>query len=251
MRCKTLNNIYLEDIGRAILNMGFMMGALGLTVMLMRTVWYFADVSGGATVMEICSYPMALSGFTVFSAAFPAWGYASQFYKEDKCGYSYFIAARMSWKQYSIMRIVSVSISGGLVIAVPLMILFTFAYTVGNREIGELFQGMYVRDTIINLGIPAVLLIKTCLGALFGVFWSLVGFLSSMLVKNRYAPFLIPFILNQFFWIAFAKYPKLNPIYLVRGEDLDSYGLSATILIIYCVLVASVIMLIFKRRRIH
>ena len=91
----------MEDMKRAVINPGFFIGILGLTVMLMRTVWYFKDMPGRVPVMEICSYPMALSGFTVFSAAFPAWGYANQFYKEEKTGYIRFILSRMSWKKFS------------------------------------------------------------------------------------------------------------------------------------------------------
>lgn len=248
MGYKQGSNVLLEDLKRAILNPGFVMGVLGLIVILMRTVWYFAMMPGTTTVMEICSYPMALSGFTIFSAAFPSWGYAGRFYKEKKTHYSYFISCRMSWKRYATMKMLSVGISGGLIIAIPLGILFVFAYLVGIKEVGELFWGMHVRDTILNYGIPAVLVIKTCLGGLFGIFWAWMGLLSSMLIKNKYAPYLIPFILNQFFWMLFADYPWLNPIYLVRGEDLDSYSLSALLLFVYCAFVALLLLLGFRRR---
>lgn len=241
-------SVWLEDLKRAVLNPGFAMGVLGLSVILMRTVWYFAMTPGTATVMEICSYPMALSGFTIFSAAFPSWGYAGRFYQEEKTHYSYFISCRMSWRRYAAMKMLSAGISGGLIIAIPLGILFAFAYLVGLREPGELFWGMRVRDTILDYGIPAVLVIKTCLGGLFGIFWAWIGLLSSILIKNKYAPYLIPFILNQFFWMLFADHPWLNPIYLVRGEDLDSYGLSALLLAVYCMLTALLLLLGFRRR---
>ena len=248
MLCNIKNNVYMEDMKRAVINPGFFIGILGLTVMLMRTVWYFKDMPGQIPVMEICSYPMALSGFTVFSAAFPAWGYANQFYKEEKTGYIRFILSRMSWKKYMCMRMTSVCISGGLVIAVPLAILFMFAYLTGSGEVGDLFQGMQVRETIIHLGIPAVLLMKTGLGALFGIFWALIGLFSSLLIRNKYAPFIIPFILNQFFWIVFANDLKLNLVFLVRGEDLDSYGLSAVLLLVYCILAAGMTFFVMRRR---
>ncbi len=248
MLCNIRNNIYLEDIKRAIFNLGFFMGTVGLTIMLMRTVWHFKDMPGQMSVMEICSYPMALSGFTVFSAAFPAWGYANQFYKEERTGYSRLILSRISCKNYILMRMMSTCISGGLVIALPLTLLFIFAYCISNGEAGDLFQGMHVQETILCLGVPIVLLIKTGLGALFGVLWALVGMLASLLAKNKYAPFVIPFILNQFLWIVLAKYPGLNPVFLVRGEDLDSYGVSAVLLVGYCIFIGSIIGLVMRRR---
>lgn len=251
MGYKREKSVWIEDIKRAILNPGFVMGVLGLTVMLMRTVWTFALTPGTVTVMEICSYPMALSGFTIFSAAFPSWGYAGRFYQEEKTHYSYFISSRMSWKSYAAMKMLSVGILGGLIIAVPLALLFVYAYLIGNKEVGELFWGMHVRDTIINLGIPVVLLIKICLGGLFGIFWAWTGLLSSMLVRNKYAPYLIPLILNQFFWMMFADHQWMNPVYLVRGEDLDSYGLSALFLFFYCFVVAFFLLWFFRRRLIR
>lgn len=242
------SRIYIEDIKRAIGNGGFFMGTMILTVILMRTVVGYAQIPGKIPVMEICSLPMALSGFTIFSAAFPSWAYADQYYKERKHNYDYFIASRMTWKRYGIMRIISVGISGGLIMAIPIGIVFVFSCLVGSMELGSLFGGMKVREVIQYWGIPAVLCMKIYLGFLFGVFWALIGFLSSFLIRNKYAPFLIPFILNQFFWVIFKKYPKINPIFLVRGEDLDSYGGSALILTVYCMVIALMIYLFFCRK---
>lgn len=84
MLCNVKNNVYMEDMKRAVINPGFFIGILGLTVMLMRTVWYFKDMPGRIPVMEICSYPMALSGFTVFSAAFPPGDTQISFIKKRK-----------------------------------------------------------------------------------------------------------------------------------------------------------------------
>ena len=191
---------------------------------------------------------MALSGFTIFSAAFPSWAYANQYYKEARNHYDYFIVSRMSWKKYGVIRILSVSISGGLIMAIPLGIVFSYSYMIGSRELGYLFEGMKIRAVIQNLGIPMVLCIKTGLGFLFGAFWALVGFLSSFLLKNKYAPFLIPFVLSQFFWVIFQDYPMLNPNHLVRGENLDSYGLSAFLLFVYVFIAALSIFLAFLRK---
>ncbi|MDC7289318.1 hypothetical protein NXH76_16075 [Blautia schinkii] len=187
------------------------MGVLVLTVILMRTVLEFAKTPGTTPVLEICSLPMAMSGFTIFSAAFPSWAFANQYYKETKNHYDYFIASRMSWRRYGIMRILSVGISGGLIIAIPLAIVFSYCYLIGSRELGYIFEGMRVRIVIETFGVPAVLCIKVCLGFLFGSFWALVGFLASFLLKNKYAPFLLPFVLSQFFWIIFQNHPALNP----------------------------------------
>lgn len=240
--------IFLEDLKRSVTNGGFVMGTVILSVILMRTIVGFFQIPGEMPVMEICSMPMALSGFTIFSAAFPSWAYAAQYYKEEKGHYDYFIASRMAWKKYGLMRIFSVSLSGGLIMAIPLAMVFIVSCFVGKMEIGNLFEGMAVRNVMETLGIPAVLCIKTGLGFLFGAFWALVGFLSSFLIKNKYAPFLIPFILNQFLWLLLKDHPWLNPVFLVRGEDLDSYGLSALLLTAYCITAAFGVMVMFWRK---
>lgn len=240
--------IYLEDLKKAVGNVGFAMGILGLTVLLMRTVLVYARIPGTVPVLEICSHPMALSGFTIFSAALPSWAYAGQYYKEKKSHYHYFIASRMSWRSYGRMRIFSVGVSGGLIMAIPLCIVFIFSYLVGSREVGYLFEGMKVREVILELGIPAVLCIKVFLGFLFGAFWAWVGLLASFLLKNKYAPFLVPLILNQFSWSIFHNCQWLNLNRLLRGEDIDSYGMSALLLMVYCAVIATCVYLLFSRK---
>lgn len=248
MHHKSNWTIYFEDLKNSLKNIGFYLAVFIMTIILMRTVVGFAKMPGTVTVLDICSLPMTMSGFTIFSATFPSWAYAAQFYKEEKNHYDYFIVSRMSWKKYGIMRIISVSVSGGMILSVPLSIVFSFAYLVGKRELGDAFGGMYVRTVIQNIGIPLTLCIKTGLGFLFGSFWALFGLFSSFFLKNRFGPYLVPFIFSQFFWIIFQNFPVFNPNLLVRGEDIDSYLLSGIILAMYNLIIAFACFFAFARR---
>ena len=58
-----------------------------------------------------------------------------------------------------------------------------------------------------------------------------------------------PFVLYEAMWLALGEASALNPIYLMRGDDLGSYPLSGFIEGMYILLVSFVVVWGLKRRR--
>ena len=80
--------------------------------------------------------------------------------------------------------------------------------------------------------------------------WALAGLGFSVWFSNRYVSLIAPFILYEVMWILLYKIPVLNPIYMVRGDDLGSYFLSGVMEIMY-ILISLVFIWTGLKRRIY
>lgn len=89
---------------------------------------------------------------------------------------------------------------------------------------------------------------KVILGFLFGCIWALAGLAFAVWLPNKYVALIAPFVLYEAMWLALGKIPVLNPIYLMRGDDLNNYPLSGFMECIYILLVSFVVMWGLKRR---
>ena len=89
---------------------------------------------------------------------------------------------------------------------------------------------------------------KTVLGFLFGSVWALVGLLFAVWIPNRYVALIAPFVLYESMWIGLDGIVWLNPIRLLRGDDVGSYPLAAGVECVYIIIVSAVIMAGLVRR---
>ena len=238
------------DIKRGIVNINWLTSVILLVIVLYRPLRGCFDNIGLMHVLEWVTLPMALSGFSVFAAVFPVLGYSNSFYNDYNTGYIRFILTRMSWKKYGIMRIISVGVSGGLTLGIPFTIIFIICYIVGDKGslAGRLYAGTHIELFVEQYGIVITLIVKVLLGFLVGALWALVGYCVSLFVLNKYMALVCPFVIYQFMWIILFKFPLFNPIFLMRGDDLDSYLVSGVMLIIYISLVCIMIMNKLNRR---
>lgn len=69
-----------------------------------------------------------------------------------------------------------------------------------------------------------ILALKAILLFLFGVMWSEFSLLISQLVRNRYAAFVLPFIIFEMLWLIVGG-SIFNPIFLIRGDFENTYPL--------------------------
>ena len=93
-----------------------------------------------------------------------------------------------------------------------------------------------------------VFLWKVLLGFLFGCTWALVGLAFAVWLPNKYVALIAPFVLYEAMWLALGKVPILNPIDLIRGDDLNNYPLSGVMECVYILLAAVLVMWGLKRR---
>lgn len=238
-----------QDIKRALSEKGFILGIALLVAVFINCFRQYVRTDGSMSTWEIIIDAMALSGFGPFAAVFPALGYSSQFAQEYNSGYLKMITSRMSWKQYGKIRILSVGLSGGLIMAVPFSVLVVYAYAVGTHEVPEFVKGTVMGWYLENYGSGYVLGFKVLLGFLFGVMFSLISFAFAVWSANRYVAMIAPFILYEALWALLPlKVMFLNPIYMVRGDDLASYPLSAGMEMIYIIIAVTAVWLGMKKR---
>ena len=239
-----MNGFFWKDMKRSFLNVGFFAGMAAVAALLLA-----AAVNGTPPERTRSSYYIlynvfGASGFGPFAAVFPVLAYAASFCEEYQSGYYRMIFSRMSPVRFGRIRICSVALSGGVMLAVPIAAACIMAYTLGVPGVPQdsdqgLLDGTIMLTYIIQYGDWYIAVGKTVLGFLFGCVWSLVGLLFAVWTPNRYVALIAPFVLYESMWIGLNGIPWLNPIRLLRGDDVGSYPLAAGVECVYCLLYTS------------
>ena len=241
---------FRNDMKRALSNKGFLAATIILLVIFAHAIRVNTNFEGNVSTYEIISSAMALSGFTPFAAIFPVMGYSAAFCEEYHSGYIKMITSRIHWKYYGILRMITTGVSGGIMIAFPFAVVNLIGYFAGEHGMPDtgLYRGTKMQYYLETYGDGYILTGKILLGFLFGVLWALVGMAFSVWFCNRYVSLIAPFILYEMMWLLLYDYPVFNPIYLIRGDDLNSYPLSGMMEILYIIIAAVVIWMGLKRR---
>ena len=219
-----------KDMKRSFLNVGFFVGMASVAALLLTAVITGAPLDRTRSSYYILANVFAASGFGPFAAVFPVLAYATRFCEEYQSGYYRMIFARLSPVQFGRIRILTVALSGGVMIAVPIALSCIMAYTFGvpgvpgDSDVG-MIEGTVIFTYIMKYGDGYVAVGKTVLGFLFGCVWALVGFAFAVWIPNRYVALIAPFVLYESLWIALYQIIWLNPIFLLRGDDVGSLSL--------------------------
>lgn len=138
-------------------------------------------------------------------------------------------------------------------LAVPIAASCVMAYVFGVPGVPRdtdagLLDGTILLSYVTTYGDWYIMVGKTILGFLFGCVWALVGFMFAVWIPNRYVALIAPFVLYESMWIGLDKIPWLNPVRLLRGDDVGSYPLAAGAECFYLLVVSAVIMAGLGRR---
>ena len=238
---------FLQDIKRSFMNMGFVAGFCGLSALL--TYNFVTESLHSGSVYYAIVNILAASGFTVFLPVFPVLGYASNFCGEYESGYYRMILSRMKPQKYAQVRIISVALSGGAIVAIPYLLLCLAAVHSGVPEItsNTLRVDPDLEMVVIaqTYGVGAMVAVKVLLGFLFGAAWALVGLAFAVWMSNKYVSLIAPLVLYQSIWIFLPSI--LNPGELVRG-DYVGHLLSVVMECVWLFAAAAVSMAGFRRR---
>lgn len=184
---------------------------------------YAKDVnkSGMALIIDM----FASSGFTPFAAIVCILPYSTVFCNEYKSGVTRYAIIRSGYNAYICGKIVSVCLSGMLVMTVVLLVTSTMAFVSGSNAPDaqgvEIYMdsplwGEYIRTR--EFGVIA--LIKTLFAALFGGVWSLCGLMFSAIFLDRFIGVVFPFAIYQALW-GILEGSAFNPVYLLRGDAVE------------------------------
>ncbi|WP_160560081.1 hypothetical protein [Parablautia muri] len=246
------------DIKRSFANPGFFAGIFGLGALLAYN-FVTESLHSGSPYYAIVNI-LAVSGFTVFLPVFPVLGYASRFCGEYESGYYRLILARMKIQKFAWVRMTSVALSGGAIVAFPyLLICLAAVYQkapglADANSLGLDAFGVNVLrvETDIEMvvigqtyGVGVMVAVKVLLGFLFGAAWALVGLAFAVWMPNKYVSLIAPFVLYESLYILMPN--CLNPALLVRGDD-AGHLLSLVMECVWLFAAAAAAMTGFRRR---
>ena len=212
-----MDGFFLKDVKRSFLNLGFFIGMAVVAVLLLAAVVTGAPLNRTRSSYYILTNVFAASGFGPFAAVFPVLAYGTSFCEEYQSGYYRMIFSRMSPVRFGRIRICSVALSGGVMLAVPIASACIMAYILGVPGVPQgsdegLLDGTIMLTYIVKYGDWYIAVGKTVLGFLFGCVWALMGFLFAVWIPNRYVALIAPFVLYESMWIGLDGIVWLNPI---------------------------------------
>lgn len=196
-----------SDIKRAVCSKGFIMGVAGLiAVMLAASMESIIDVMRAAAPLENGFHAQLIVNVLqsdTFTLALPilcTLPFTTAFVDDVKSGFIKQYLVRSSRKQYILGKLAACGLSGGLVLFIGISAAFLTSYLA--------FTPMELALTEEQTAEPyyALLIIKTFILALSGMFWSLVGFTLAAFTKNRYMAYASPFILYYVLIILHERY---------------------------------------------
>lgn len=248
-----MKGVFWQDLKRSFLNAGFLAGLFAVTWILIDAVFQ-APLDRSRSSYFILYNVEGASGFGPFAAIFPSLAYASAFCEEYNSGYLKMIFARISYLKFGVMRLITVALSGGVMLAVPTFAACSMAYRFGIPGIPEqsdagMLNGTEILSYIEKYGDWSVFTWKVILAFLFGCIWALAGLAFAVWIPNKYVSLIAPFVLYESMWIGFYNLPMLNPVWLRRGEY--GYPQSGLVEAGYILLAAVTVMLGLKRRCHH
>ena len=213
----------LQDIKRSLTGWGFWLGFGGLCALFLYNMVTQSALNHTQDSYYIIVNAVAASGFTVFLPLFPVLAYSSDFCEEYESGYYRMILARMSVRGYAQARIISVAISGGAAVGLPVMLMCIGAGCFGITNVSAVDMLRVEADMEMVFisqayGFGVVVALKAVLGFLFGAVWALVGLAFAVWFVNKYVSLIAPFVLYETMNIFLPKI--LKPSMSVRGDDI-------------------------------
>lgn len=241
---------------KAILNLR-MAGVIVVSVaMLYYEMFYVEHVNFDKVgSLQILVNVYAISAYVLFAGMFPGIAYGFSLLEERNSGYIKFILQRMSGRRYILNKILFTGITGAVTTLVPYLFvvipvkIFTFGSSIVPLQGIKDLMWTELSD-ICNGNI--VFLLKGILLVMFGILWSEVTLLISLLVTNKYIAFVLPFVVFQLFWLLFP-FRTLNPVFMIRSD----YGLDTPMMLpyivflVYIIAVIAMIYFVFRRQRKH
>jgi len=234
-----MHSLFLQDLKRGFWNKGFTVGMLFASALLFPAVFLDSNLSGNRSYLNTLGNAFHSSAFPQLAAVFPCLAYAARFCEEYHSGYLGMIMARTGHKNFARVRICTVALSGGVMLAVPVGAVCLIAYATGMHGVPSGWDEGLLSVSLIPHYIEAygdwfVLVGKTVCGFLGGALWALVGLAFAVWIRNRYVAVLAPFVLYDSLWMVLG-YTPFNPLHLLVGDDImhGKYHVAAGMELVY------------------
>ncbi|MCQ2535221.1 MAG: hypothetical protein MJ172_11750 [Clostridia bacterium] len=231
--------MFKSDMRRLLLNPRIYISiiiSLGILLRpLLTAVSYGLLRSASCSPIYLMSFPFASSDYVPFAAIFCVVPFADSFCEDFNSQNYYLINSRIGSKKYSIMRTLSVALSGGITMATIVAIVIAICVVLANAPDTEettsfLYRSIWNREGIMLLYNGYLFYaLRVLLAFLFGAVWATIGLFISTIVTNKYVTLITPFIIYQIAWYSLPG-KMINPVYLLRANFEGIPSLSFVIL---------------------
>ena len=199
-------------------------------------------------------YLYALCSYVIFAGMFPGLPYGSSLLEERNNGYLNYIKNRISLKKYMGYKVVAVGVSGAVSTFIPYLsvaVPFSFFTRKSSVKFTQGFPDLIWSRVATMWSEPAVYILRGLLMVLFGILWAELTFLLSMIIRNKYIVYILPFVIHQILWITLPH--AINPTFMIRydAEYNDPLIQPYLLFAIYTVCVILAIWLLFRRQKKH
>ncbi|WP_296118077.1 hypothetical protein [uncultured Eubacterium sp.] len=214
---------------------------------MIKEPWYYNGLAEMIGLFSLCSY-------YIFAGMFPGVPYGSSLLEERSSGYLNYIKNRISMKKYMGYKIIAVGISGAVSTLIPyLSVAVPFSLFTRNSlaKFSEDFPDLIWNRVVTMWGEPTVYILRGVLMVLFGILWAELAFLLSMIIRNRYIIYILPFVIYQVLWIILPH--AVSPIFMI-GYD---YGYNDPLMLpflLFGIYISGIILgiwLLFMRQKRH
>ena len=157
-------------------------------------------------------------------------------------------------KKYMGYKVVAVGVSGAVSTFIPYLsvaVPFSFFTRKSSVKFTQGFPDLIWSRVATMWSEPAVYILRGLLMVLFGILWAELTFLLSMIIRNKYIVYILPFVIHQILWITLPH--AINPTFMIRydAEYNDPLIQPYLLFAIYTVCVILAIWLLFRRQKKH
>lgn len=250
-----------QMIKRAICNK-WMMLACAVSI----AIFYYEMLFGWVSLHSIITEPAIHNGlaemfwlfaccsYVIFAGMFPGLAYGTSLLEERNSGYLNYIKNRISLNRYMGYKVIATGVSGAVSTFIPyLSVAVPFRFFTRNSSVkfSNDFADLIWNRIVIMCGEPTVYVLRGLLMVLFGILWAELTFLLSMMIRNKYIVYILPFVIYQVLWIVLPH--TINPTFMIRYDaDYNDPLIQPYLLFaIYIVGVILAIWLLFRRQKKH
>lgn len=229
-------------------------------------IFYYEILFGWVPIRGMIKYPQyynglaqmlylfALCSYVIFAGMFPGLAYGNSLLEERNSGYINYVKNRISLKKYMRYKVMVVGISGAVSTLIPyLSVAVPFSFFTRNSSVkfSKDFAELIWNRVVMMWGEPAVYILRGLLMILFGILWAELSLLLSMIIRNKYIVYILPFVIYQILWIILPH--AVNPVFMIRYDaDYNEPLIQPYLLFaVYIVGVVFMAWLLFRRQKKH
>lgn len=200
----------MHDIARGVNNKWFYLIVVFIVIVMVRPA--SVTITENRNMVDYLNFFAEASTFAYIKTYAPMFcmiAYACSFHDEYRSGFTRYALLHSDRRKYMLGKIIAVSTSGALVMAIPIAIVSIFSYIwfqpVSQKALPAYYLNSAWADILRKFGGEVVLLGKVLMAGAYGAVWALPGLVCSTVLMNRLASVIVPFALYHIAWAFYGR----------------------------------------------